>query len=48
MGMLAEEQDVVDGAGFAGGDDALLEGVGVGPGEEAEVGGEQRWHRKRS
>jgi len=29
VGMFAEEDDVVDGAGFAGGDDALLEGVGV-------------------
>jgi len=35
--MFAEQDDVVDGAGFAGGDDALLEGVGVGPGEEADV-----------
>src|SRR4029077_15527982 len=37
VGMFAEEEVVVDGAGFAGGDDALLEGVGVGPGEEANV-----------
>src|SRR5260221_9165330 len=44
VGMFAEEDDVVDGAGFAGGDDALLEGVGVGPGEEAEVGDEERRH----
>jgi hypothetical protein len=42
MWMLAEEEDVVDGADLAGGDDALLEGVGVGPGEEAEVGDEER------
>jgi hypothetical protein len=40
--MFAEEEDVVDGAGFAGGDDAPLEGVGVGPGEEAEIGDEKR------
>jgi len=42
MWMLAEEENVVDGAGFAGGDDAPLEGVGVGPGEEAEIGDEKR------
>jgi hypothetical protein len=29
VGMLADEENVVDGAGFARGDDALLEGVGV-------------------
>jgi hypothetical protein len=40
VGMLAEEEDVVDGAGFAGDGNALLEGVGVGPGEKAEVGDE--------
>jgi hypothetical protein len=44
VGMLAEEEDVVDGAGFARGDDALLEGVGIGPGEEAEVGDEEGIH----
>ena len=37
--VLAEEEDVVDGAGFTGGDEALLEVVSVGPREEAEVGG---------
>lgn len=47
VGMLAEEQDVVDGAGFAGGDEALLKGVGVGPGEEAEIGDEKGWHVAR-
>jgi hypothetical protein len=45
--MFAEEEDVVDGAGFAGGDDALLEGVGSGPGEESEVGDEERRHWRR-
>jgi hypothetical protein len=44
VGMLAEEEDVVDGAGFAGGDHALLEGVGVGPGEEANVANEKGCH----
>jgi len=29
VGMLAEKEDVVDGGGFEGGDEALLEGVGV-------------------
>jgi hypothetical protein len=31
--MFAEEKDVVDGGGFAGGDEALLQGVGVGIGD---------------
>jgi hypothetical protein len=44
MRMLAEEEDVVDGARFTGGNDALLEGVGVGPGEEAEIGDEEGRH----
>jgi hypothetical protein len=42
VGMLAKEEDVVDGPGFARGDEALLEGVCVGPGEETEVGDEER------
>jgi hypothetical protein len=48
VGMLAEEENVVDGAGFTRGDDSLLKGVGVGPGEEAEVGDEERVHSRRS
>ncbi len=44
VGMLAEEEYVVDGAGLARGDEAFLEGVGVGPREEAEVGGEEAVH----
>ena len=44
MGMFAEEEDVADSAGFAGSDDSLLEGVGVGPGKEAEVGDEEWRH----
>src|SRR6266849_5869431 len=47
VGMFTEEEDVVDGAGLAGGDDTLLEGVGFGPGDEAEVGGEEGWHGRR-
>jgi len=42
--VFAEEEDVVDDAGFSGGDKALQEGVGVGPGEEAEVGCEKGVH----
>src|SRR5882757_3714807 len=44
VGMFAEEENVVDGAGFTGGDEALLEGVRPGPGEEAEVGDEEGRH----
>ncbi len=42
--MLAEQQDVVDGVGFAGRDNALLQGVGVGVGDQAEVDDEERVH----
>ncbi len=44
VGMLAEEKNVIDGAGFASGDDALLQGVGVGEGDETEVDDEERIH----
>ena len=47
MRMFAEEEDVVDGVGFAGNDNALLEGVGVGPGEEANVADDQGCHELR-
>ena len=42
MGMFAEKKDVIDGVGFASGDEALLQGVGVGVGNQAEVGDEER------
>jgi hypothetical protein len=42
--MFAEEQDVFDGVGFARGDQALLEGVSIGVGDEAEVGDEEIRH----
>lgn len=45
--VLAEKKDVVDGASFTRSDQAFLEGVGVGPGEETEVDGEERWHERR-
>jgi hypothetical protein len=48
MRVFAEEQDVVDGVGFACGDQALLEGVGVRIGDQAKVNDEERRHgRKR-
>jgi hypothetical protein len=37
MRMLAVKQYIFDSIGLAGGDEALLQGIGVGPGEEAEV-----------
>ena len=44
--MFAEEEDVVDGTGFARGDNTLLKSVGIGPGEKAEVADEEGAHRK--
>ena len=44
VGVLTKKEDVADGARFTRGDDALLKGVGIGPGEKAEVGGEEGRH----
>src|SRR6516165_1808120 len=44
--MLAEQEDVVDGAGFASGNKTLLQGEGLAVGDEAQVGDEASRHNE--